>query len=482
MTLRTRIAAVASLSVALVVLATAVGLYLAVRSDLRGEIDSALRSRTRDLIAFRGVVAARGPTIVPTSPTGTAKALFPGRDHVLRGAFPGRVQPAPFGAASGYVQFISPQGTLQVPGGQGSSPRRIPETALDRKIAARGSGSSLTDRSVNGTRLRVLTLGVGSAGAVSIARPLTEIQKELRRLVLILVLIGAGGILLAALLGAVIARTALAPIVRFTKRTETLTGSLDLSQRLDVSGRDELARLAESFNGALDALERSVAAQRHLIADASHELRTPLASLRANIQVLGEAARLPREEQENLRRDVVDELDQLTALVGDVVELARGAAAAGAPDDVRLDELVEGAVQSARRRSDLRFELELEPTMVSGQADRIGRAVSNLVDNARRWSPPGGIVEISLSDGILTVRDHGPGFNEADLPFVFDRFYRADDARKLSGSGLGLAIVRQAAEACGGSVEARNAPGGGALLRVSFGTPVEFVAVVSSEA
>jgi two-component system, OmpR family, sensor histidine kinase MprB len=474
MTLRSRIAAVASLSVALVVLATAVGLYLAVRSDLRGEIDSALRARTRDLIALRGVVAVQGRTIPRTSPIGP--------DLPLHGAFPRHVQPAPFGAASGYVQFVSPQGTVQVPGGQGSSPRRIPVTALDRTIAARGSGSSLTDRSVNGTRLRVLTRGVGSAGAVSIARPLTEVQKELRRLVLILVLIGAGGILLAALLGAVIARTALAPIARFTKRTETLTGSLDLSQRLDASGRDELARLAESFNGALDALERSVEAQRHLIADASHELRTPLASLRANIQVLGEAEQLPREEQENLRRDIVEELDQLNALVGDVVELARGAGAAGAPDDVRLDEVVDGAVASARRRSDLQFELELEPTMVSGQADRIGRAVSNLVDNARRWSPPGGIVEISLAGGILTVRDHGPGFKEGDLPFVFDRFYRADDARRLSGSGLGLAIVRQAAEACGGSVEARNAPGGGALLRVSFGAPVEFNAVVGSEA
>jgi two-component system sensor histidine kinase MprB len=500
MTLRTRIAAVASLSVALVVLATAVGLYLAVRSDLRGEIDSALRARARDFIALRSVARAQKPGsggslarelgIGPGAALGkpvaggarTGGVSFPASVFLGRGAFPGHVQPAPFGAASGYVQFISPQGTLQVPGGQGSSPRRIPVTALDRKIAARGSGTSLTDRSVNGTRLRVLTAGLGSAGAVLIARPLTEVQKELRRLVLILVLIGAGGILLAALLGAVIARTALAPIARFTKRTETLTGSLDLSQRLDVSGRDELARLAESFNGALDALERSVEAQRHLIADASHELRTPLASLRANIQVLGEAERLPREEQESLRRDIVEELDELTALVADVVELARGAAAAGAPDDVRLDELVESAVQSARRRSDLQFELELEPTIVSGHADRIGRAVSNLVDNARRWSPPGGIVEISLSEGMLTVRDHGPGFKEDDLPFVFDRFYRADDARKLSGSGLGLAIVRQAAEACGGSVEARNAPGGGALLRVSFGAPVEFIAVVSSEA
>jgi two-component system, OmpR family, sensor histidine kinase MprB len=274
---------------------------------------------------------------------------------------------------------------------------------------------------------------------------------------------------LAALLGALVARTALAPIARFTRRTETLRGNLDLSRRLEVSGRDELGRLAESFNGTLDALERSVQAQRHLVADASHELRTPISSLRANIQILGEADRLPAHEQASLREDIVEELDELTALVSDVVELARGAAAEGPADDVRLDELVHGAVQSARRRGDVRFELEIEPTMVSGQADRISRAVSNLVDNARKWSPEGAAVEITLADGVLSVRDHGPGFSEEDLPFVFDRFYRADDARKLPGSGLGLAIVRQAAEACGGFAEARNAEGGGALLRVGFG-------------
>jgi two-component system sensor histidine kinase MprB len=384
------------------------------------------------------------------------------------GGFPDTVQPAPFGAASGYVQLVTSAGAIFVPGGQGSSPTEISLTGADRSIARAGTGSSLTDRSVKGTELRVLTEGVGT-GAVMIARPLTEVEHELSRLLLILALIGVGGIVLAAILGTVVARTALAPISAFTGETESLTGNLDLSRRLEVRGHDELARLAESFNGTLDALERSVQSQRQMIADASHELRTPISSLRANIQVLGEADRLEAGEQESLRGDIVEELDELTALVGDVVELARGAAPAQEAEDVRLDEVVEGAVQSARRRGEVSFQVSVQPTIVRGQGDRIARAVSNLVDNARKWSPAGGKVEVRLQDGVLSVRDHGPGFSEEDLPYVFDRFYRAQDARKLPGSGLGLAIVRQAAEACGGFAEASNAPGGGALLRVGFG-------------
>jgi len=465
MTLRTRIAAVASVSVALAVLVAALGVYVAVRSDLRGEVDSTLRARARAL----------GHTPGPNDGDDGPGYDGPGGGGGSYGAggFPGHVEPAPFGAASGYVEFISPEGQVFVPGGQGSSSRKIALTASDRAIAANGGGSRLSERGVDGVKLRVLTSGTGAGGAVLIAQPLTEVDHELGHLLLILALIGAGGVVLAALLGALVARTALAPIGRFTQRTESLTGNLDLSRRLEVQGRDELARLADSFNGTLDALERSVQAQRHLIADASHELRTPISSLRANIQILGEAERLAPEEQASLRADIVAELDELTALVGDVVELARGAAPDGAVDDVRLDEVVRGAVASARRRGELSFELRLEPTIVRGQADRIGRAVSNLVDNARKWSPEGGGVEVTLAEGVLSVRDHGPGFQEADLPFVFDRFYRARDARKLPGSGLGLAIVRQAAEACGGFAEAQNAPGGGALLRVGFGAPVE---------
>jgi two-component system sensor histidine kinase MprB len=489
MTLRTRIAAVASLSVALAVVAAAIGLYVAVRSDLRGEIDSALRARARAFVVGPGQDSKPPATGAAGAAAAGAGSLGHGAGRLAAaragsaggatpdgeggpGGLPGRVQPAPFGAAPGYVQIVSAQGSIFVPGGQGSAPTKIAPSASDKAIAKAGTGSALSDRSVQGTELRVLTEGTGTSGAVMVARPLTEVEHELGRLLAILALIGGAGIVLAALLGALVARTALAPIATFTRRTETLTGSLDLSSRLQVRGRDELARLADSFNGTLDALERAVHAQRQLIADASHELRTPMSSLRANIQILGEAERLGAEEQASLRADIVEELDELTALVGDVVELARGAARDSPAEEVRLDEVVRAAVQRARRRAALNFELSVEYTVVSGQADRIARAVSNLVDNARKWSPEQARVEVTLEDGVLSVRDHGPGFAEADLPFVFDRFYRAEDARKLPGSGLGLAIVRQAAEACGGFVEARNAPGGGALLRVGFGVPL----------
>jgi two-component system, OmpR family, sensor histidine kinase MprB len=460
LSLRVRIAAVASLCVALAVLAAAIGLYVAVRSDLRGEIDSGLRSRAHGIATL---VSARKDRPFSYPGGGVPPGPAPGR------SFPGRVQPAPFGAASGYVELIDARGKVFVPGGQGAASSRILPSAQDRRIAMTGSGSGLSDRRVAGTELRVLTVATGHDTALLIARPLSEVEHELSHLLLILILIGGGGIALAAVIGMFVARTALAPIARFTRDTEELTGRMDLSRRLEVRGRDELARLAESFNGTLDELERSVEAQRHLVADASHELRTPIASLRANIQVLGEAERLPAGEQESLRADVVAELDELTALVGDLVELARGSDPPDAREDVRLDELVEAAVQSARRRGRLDFSLDVEPTLVSGRSERIGRAVSNLLDNARKWSPEQGRVEVELKDGVLSVRDHGPGFEEQDLPHVFDRFYRAPGARGLPGSGLGLAIVRQAAEAGGGFAEAANAPGGGALLRVGFG-------------
>jgi two-component system, OmpR family, sensor histidine kinase MprB len=492
-TLRLRIAAGASAAVALTVLAAAIGVYVAVRAELRGQVDRSLSQRAQlfapplligppggaqgapqtpaTISPGAGQAAAGGLTV--TSAAGARKLRPPpgvsddGFFARLR-AFPRAVQPARFGGASGFVQFVAAEGNVVVPGGQGATPP-LALSATDKAIAQSGRGRSFSDRTTKGTHLRVLTTGVHGLGAVLVARPLAEVDRELGNVLLILALVGAGGIAVAGLLGALVARAALAPVVSFTRRTETVSGSLDASQRVEVKGRDELARLARSFNSTLDALERSAEAQRQLVADASHELRTPMASLRANIQVLAEAERLPAEEQERLRADIISELDELTSLVSDVVELARGSQVTALRDEVRLDEIVHGAVERARRRSDLRFALELEPTVVHGDPARVDRAVSNLLDNARKWSPPGGLVEVSLRGGTVTVRDHGPGFAEADLPNVFERFYRADHARQLPGSGLGLAIVRQGAEAHGGRVSAENAPGGGARLQVSFG-------------
>jgi two-component system, OmpR family, sensor histidine kinase MprB len=475
--LRLRIAGVAGLAVALAVLAAAIGLYLAVRSDLRGQIDESLEQRAQGFVAAAPLLRdSTGKLSVGGLPGG---ALPPGLRTRSRkqGPLPKAVQPARFGAASGYVQFVSAAGAVDAPRGQGSTPEIQPNVG-EKAIAAKGSGRSLSDRTVKGTHLRVLTVGTkgvsGSPrGAVMIARPLSEVDHELSRVLLILLVVGLAGIALAAVLGAFVARTALAPIARFTRRTESLAGELDLSERLEVASGDELGRLARSFNTTLDALERSLAAQRQLVADASHELRTPIASLRANIQTLEDADRLPQGEQARLREDIVEELDELTALVGDVVELARGSQPPSELQDVRLDELVADAVARTRRRGELSFALDLQPTVVRGEAERINRAVSNLLDNARKWSPPGAVVEVSVRDGLLSVRDHGPGFEQDDLGRVFERFYRAERARKLPGSGLGLAIVRQAAEAHRGYARARNAPGGGALLEVGFGPALD---------
>ena len=317
------------------------------------------------------------------------------------------------------------------------------------------------------------------------ALPLRDVNGALGSQALLLVLVAAGGILLAGLLGLLVARTALAPIARFTSQTEEIAANPERleHQRLSVHGGDELARLAQTFNRTLDALENLIAAQRNLVADASHELRTPIATIRANLQLMRDEALLSPQDREALRTDVIDELDDLTALVGDVVELARGAKPSGEPGDVRVDEVVAAAIERTRRRApQLTVASSLEPTLVRGEGDRISRAVTNLLDNAAKWSPPQGTIEVELVDGLLTVRDHGPGFKAEDLPFVFDRFHRARDARSKPGSGLGLAIVRQAADAHGGFVQALNAPDGGALMRINFGPRLELAETPVSDA
>ena len=285
-----------------------------------------------------------------------------------------------------------------------------------------------------------------------------------------LAIVAGVGILLAVALGALVARTALKPMRRFTSTTEALTGDPDLSHRLEETGRDELTRLARSFNRTLDALEASASAQRHLVADASHELRTPIASLRANIQVLEDADRLAPADLAALRADIITELDELTALVGDIVELARGTRPA-TRSTTSARPLVAALVDRFERRfPDLTFDARSSPpSSAASRADR-SRGLQparqrEQVEPARRHDR--GRARRRHPDRSATTA----GLREAGLPHVFDRFYRAERRPRAPGSGLGLAIVRQAAESHGGLVEATNAPDGGGLVRVRFSAP-----------
>ncbi len=460
MSLRVRMGVAAGVAVAIAVLAVAVSSYAGMRSELLGQIDHALQ----------GLAQSVHPPGNHNGPPGFGGGGPVGQtdcDHGLglEGGGPG------FGGASGLRQFVTSSGQVCPSAGN----TQLPVDAHVKAVAAAGHGEYYGDVTVSGHRLRMLVMGA-PGGALQVALPLGDVDNALDHQLLLLALISAGGIAFAALLGILVARTALAPIASFTRRTESAAASAERFEyeRLEVHGNDELARLARTFNTTLDALERSVQAQRSLVADASHELRTPIASIRANLQLLRDEALLSPEDRAALRADMIEELDELTRLVGDVVELARGSKLAGELGDVRVDRIAADAVERARRRAPgLNFQASLEPTLVSGDGDRIARAVINLLDNATKWSPEDGSVEVDLKDGTLSVRDHGPGFQEEDLPFVFDRFHRAKTARAKPGSGLGLAIVRQAAEAHGGFVEASNAPDGGALMRIGFGTPLE---------
>ena len=294
-------------------------------------------------------------------------------------------------------------------------------------------------------------------------------NETLGRLRTILVLVAIAGIGSAALLGLLVARSALRPVRRLTTTAEEITQTADLSRRIEVTGDDELNRLAATLNEMLASLERSMAAQRNLVADASHELRTPLTSIRTNVELLARADGIGRGERRQMVEDVVAQLEELTGLVGDLVELGRNGQPEDAIEDIRLDVLVADSVARVRRRAPTRsFDVSLEPTLVRGSAARLDRAVVNLLDNAVAWSPPDEPIEVSVADGAVVVRDHGPGIADEDAERVFDRFYRSARARGRPGSGLGLAIVRQVADTHGGTASVETAAGGGARFRIDL--------------
>jgi len=457
-TFRRRVAVGSAAAVAVAVALASVVVYLVVRGELRGGVDTALRDRLDQLTSRREV-----QSVGSGGSAGFQITIAP---------------PDVAGESPGYVQFVASDGTVLRPSGETGA--YMEPTRTSRAVAAGQHDTYLSDARIDGVHYRVLTARMPTVLpvpgpipqplAIQIARPLGEVDATLSRLAIVLVLISAAGIALAAMLAFLVTRAAARPVRRLTETAEHVTATGDLAARIEVETDDEVGRLAASFNRMLEALERSVRAQRQLVADASHELRTPLTSLRTNIEVLARASELSPADRDRLREDVVAQLDEMTALVADVVDLARdGQEPAARPSEVRLDRLVEAAVERARRRAPgIRFAADLEPTVMVGAPDRLDRAVGNLLDNAAKWSPLNGSVEVTLHGGVLTVRDHGPGITEEDLPYVFDRFYRSVSARRLPGSGLGLAIVRQVAESHGGTVDASNAPGGGALLRLQL--------------
>jgi two-component system sensor histidine kinase MprB len=345
-------------------------------------------------------------------------------------------------------------------------------------LARAGTGTYFFDVRLKGTDYRVLAAAIGPGYAVELDRSLAEHESTLSELRLILVVLILGGIAFAALLGRFVAGAALTPLRRLTAAVEHVAATTDLGARIDVSSADELGRLASSFNtmlaalnGTVSALDESARSQRQLIADASHELRTPVTSLRTNIEILQQADDMPPRDRARLIADVVEQLEELSTLVGDLIELAREEEHVEALEEVRFDVLVAEAIERAKLHApEARFETDLAESVVNAVPARLGRAVNNLLDNAVKFAGTKEPIEVRVRDGELAVRDHGPGIDPDDLPLIFDRFYRGTHSRALPGSGLGLAIVRQVAERHSGTVSASAAPGGGTIVR--FRVPV----------
>lgn len=301
---------------------------------------------------------------------------------------------------------------------------------------------------------------------------ITGQENELRRLVKTLLIVAAGGVLLALGLGLFIARAALHPLEEVTDEIETIAETSDMTIRVPEGGADELGRLRRVFNRLLSSVQSSQTLQRQLVLDASHELRTPLTSLRTNAQVLSRAAELEPDDLRQLTQDMVAQVDELAKLVTDLGELARGERSEGALTVIRLDELVDEVVDTARthaRVKDITIEDHCEASFVEGRRDRLVRALSNLLTNAVKFTPPGGRIVVRSEGGEVVVSDTGPGVAEADRPFIFDRFWRSASARALPGSGLGLSIVAQVATEFGGSVSVDQDPElGGARFRLDL--------------
>ncbi|KAA9154605.1 HAMP domain-containing histidine kinase [Amycolatopsis acidicola] len=441
MSLRARVSLLAAACVAVVMALVSIGAYITVYNNLYQQVD--------DNLANRAVAAVR----TPEAQIGLQQ---------IPGAF--------LLSTDMQIGVLNEDGTMSAP-----DRSHRPPFGSDELAVAQGKTSSSL-RTDTRTDTRVIALPYQDGSAMVLAQPLASVKQTLRELAVVLALIGGGGIIVAALAGTAVARTGLRPVERLTSATERVARTGDL-RPIPVSGDDELARLTHSFNTMLGTVAESQERQRQLVADAGHELRTPLTSLRTNLELLLSASRagapaLSEKDRADMETDIKAQLDELTQLIGDLVELARQDEPRTEYERVELADVVERALDRARRRAvDIDFQVDLQPWVLTGDHWALERAVLNLLDNAVKFSPAGSTVRVRLfplGDGtaVIEVGDSGPGIADVDLPKVFERFYRSSEARTLPGSGLGLAIVKQAAERHGGTVYAGRAPEGGALMSI----------------
>ncbi|MFQ5967257.1 MAG: ATP-binding protein [Acidimicrobiia bacterium] len=440
MSLRLRLTLLVAGAVAVAVAAVSVATFLFARRELRSEIDEFLLARA----AIVELVPQAGLREVP-------RPFRLGFNFPIAGLI----------GTDSIVQVVDLGGQL-VLALRGAPPLPIDE--VDLQVVEESLAPFLRDVVVQGQEHRMVSAAIPNFGLLQIARSLAETNAILADLRNALLLIGGIGVALSALVGWLVAGRALVPVGQLTGAAEHVAETRDLSSPIDVEGNDELARLARSFNTMLEALAASQRQQQQLVVDAGHELRTPITSLRTNLEVLARTEGMDPEERERLLNDVRVELDELTLLVGELVQLATDVAPTEALiPGLRLDDLVAESVDQAKRRTGREITLDAEPTAVEGRPGMLDRAVRNLLDNADKWSPDGSPIEVAVRDGRVTVRDHGPGIRDEDRPYVFERFYRSAEARSTPGSGLGLAIVSQVVDKHGGRAWVEPAPDGGTI-------------------
>ncbi|MFE6335496.1 ATP-binding protein [Streptomyces sp. NPDC057798] len=380
------------------------------------------------------------------------------------------------GFGTTYFQVVKEDGTVCVNTFAG---RKVDVSGTDKKVIENGGDKGVfhngTDE--NGDAVRVLTVPLATSqgpAALVVATPLKSTESTLNDLALILLLVSGIGVLGAGAAGLAVARAGLRPVDKLTEAVEHVARTEDLNVRIpaDEDSEDEIARLSRSFNSMTSSLASSRELQQQLIADAGHELRTPLTSLRTNIELLTRSEEtgrpLPEADRKALLASVKAQMTELAALIGDLQELSRSEGQRGERVQVvPMADTVESALRRARLRGpELTITADLQPWYVRAEPTALERAVVNILDNAVKFSPEGGTIEVRLAGGVLTVRDHGPGIPAEELPYVFDRFWRSPGARALPGSGLGLSIVARTVQEAGGEVTLARAEGGGTVATV----------------